>query len=161
MSKFALSDEGRSYLQIYMKPNKRTTLSRVQFKVDTGADFTTISKKELVLLGYSYEWLEEHMKVDVTHTLSRAGGKPQPAYYIQITVSNILGRELLNWPFYIRKERDLDFPNLLGLNLLIYFNICFDYREWTFTIEHIDKPGNKIPMLPDQLICSLENMDSQ
>ena len=152
---FTLSDEGRSYLHIYMKPSKQQTLSRVQFKVDTGADFTTISKKELVSLGYSYDWIEQNIKEDTNHTLSRAGGKPQSAYYIQISLSNILGRELINWPFYIRKEPHLDFPNLLGLNILTYFNFQFDYREWIFLIEHIVNPKYKLPMMVEQSIYDI------
>jgi hypothetical protein len=56
-----------------MKPLENTVLSRVLFKVDSGADLTTISKKELILLGYSYEWIESHMVADLSRTLSRAG----------------------------------------------------------------------------------------
>ena len=154
-NKFTLSDEGRSYLHIYMKPSKYQALSRVQFKVDTGADFTTISKKELVSLGYSYDWIEQNIKEDPYHTLSRAGGKPQPAYYVQISLSNILGRELINWPFYIRKERHLDFPCLLGLNILTYFNFQFDYEKWIFSIKHIVNPKFKLPMLVEQTIYDI------
>jgi hypothetical protein len=123
--------------------------------VDSGADLTTISKKELVLLGYSYEWIEHNIHTDFAHTLSRAGGKPQPACYIQIPTSNILGRELTNWPFYIRQERHLDFPNLLGINILSYFNFKFDYQEWCFYIESIAIPKNTLSMLSDQSICEI------
>jgi hypothetical protein len=138
-----------------MKPLEHTTLSRIQFKVDSGADLTTVSKKELVLLGYSYEWIEKNIQTDLKHTLSRAGGKPQPAYYIQITASNILGRELVNWPFYIRKERHLDFPNLLGINILTYFNFSFNYEEWYLYIETVTNPKKSLPMLPNQSVCEI------
>jgi hypothetical protein len=95
-------------------------------------------------------------------TLSRAGGKPQPAYYVQIAISNIEGHTLVNWPFYIRKERQSDFSNLLGLNVLAYFNFRFDYKIWKFYIRPIATPKKIFSMLPDQSICDVEeNSDEE
>jgi len=110
-----------------------------------------------LFLGYSYEWVDSHRVEDAARTISRAGGKPQPACYVQIPVANILGRELVNWPFYIRKEQHLDFPNLLGINILAHFNFRFDYEEWMFYIESIAKSKINLPMLSDQSICEAIN----
>jgi hypothetical protein len=138
-----------------MKPFENTVLSRVLFKVDSGADLTTISKKELLLLGYSYEWIESNMIADLTRTLSRAGGKAEPAHYIQVQVFNLLGRDLVNWPLYIRKERHLDFPNLLGINVLTFFKFTFDFENWDFFIEVIPKPKRSLPKLEGQTVFEL------
>ena len=53
MTKFVFGEHGRVYLPIYVKPLNDVTMRPVDFKVDTGADFTTISKARLQLLGYS------------------------------------------------------------------------------------------------------------
>ncbi len=154
-NKFSLSDEGRSFLQMYVKPFEKNSLSRVQFKVDTGADLTTINKRELILLGYTYEWIESHIIADSLHTLSSAGGRAEPAYYIQMDVLNLLSLELLKWPLYIKKERNKDFPNLLGINVLTHFKFQFDYENWGFIIEGIRKPKRRLAMVSGQSLSSL------
>jgi hypothetical protein len=154
-SDFQLSDEGRAYLYTYIKPLGSTVLAKALFKVDSGADLTTISKKELVLLGYSYDWIDAHIVADSSHMLSRAGGNAEPAYYLQLDVLNLLGREYVKWPLYVRKEKHLDFPNLLGVNMLTYYKFAFDYEQWTFLIERIPKPKRLLPMLNTQLVFDI------
>ena len=160
-NKILLSDEGRSFIPIYMKPYNDITLSQVRFKVDTGADLTTISKQELVYLGYSYEWIEKNTIESQSHTLARAGGNPHPACYVQIDIANVLGCELLNWPFYIRKEPNLDFPNLLGINILAHFDFSFNYSSWMFEIAYSKNPKNSLPMLSDQSIHEINKGNSE
>lgn len=155
INKFELSSGGRSFISVRMKPYKSVTLENIDFKVDTGADLTTIAKKELVRLGYSYQWIEKHIIESKNYTLSRAGGKAEPACYIQIPIANVLDRDLVNWPFYVRKENHLDFPNLLGINILTHFNFLFDYENWNFNIKSAQMPKKKLPMLSDQYIENL------
>ena len=155
MNKSFLSDEGRSYIPIYIKPCDETVLSPVRFKVDTGADLTTISKQTLKQLGYSLDWIDQNAVESASQTITRAGGHPRPACFVQIDIANILGRELMNWPFFVRREHHLDYPNLLGLNLLSYFDFRFNYSDWTFEIAHIPKPKIIFSMLPNQAIHEL------
>jgi predicted aspartyl protease len=133
-------------------------LSYLQFKIDTGADLTTISKKDLMLLGYSHKWIEKNKVEEPARTLTSAGGKTQTACYIKMDTINILGRELIHWPLYIRKENEYDFPNLLGINVLSHFNLFFNFRDWVFKIENIIIPKKVLPVLPGQHI---NNMVSQ
>ena len=43
---------GFAYLNVAIKPSRSTTLERVSYKIDTGANCTTISYKKLFELGY-------------------------------------------------------------------------------------------------------------
>jgi hypothetical protein len=135
-----------------MKPCADTTLSKVIFKLDTGADLTTISKKELHLLGYSKEWIKENAVKEEHHTLTSAGGRSATAHYVRIPMSNILGRDLKNWPFYIRIEDDRDFPNLLGINVLLHFNFTYNYGQGALLVEPEENPAIKLPMISGQEI---------
>ena len=49
MNRFGFQEYGRVYLPIDIKPKDDITLYSVEFKVDTGADTTTISKNTLIL----------------------------------------------------------------------------------------------------------------
>ena len=58
---FEFSEMGRVYLPISVKPLDEMALKmeRVLFKVDTGADFTTISKVTLARLGFNANWIKQ------------------------------------------------------------------------------------------------------
>ena len=51
---------GRVYVRINIKPYDNITMLPLEFKVDTGADTTTISKAELEKLGYDMEWIKQN-----------------------------------------------------------------------------------------------------
>jgi hypothetical protein len=125
------------------------------FKLGTGADLTTIKKSDLQLLGYTQEWIEANLHEDVSRKVSRAGGTKESAFYVIIPVANILGRELRNWPFYIRKEVDKDYPNLLGINILSHFNFTFDYDTGFLLIDLAKNPIIRLPLFSGQEIGDL------
>ena len=60
MNKFSFGDYGRVFIPIGIKPLDDITLSKVRFKVDTGADRTTISKASLLQIGYSMDWINKN-----------------------------------------------------------------------------------------------------
>ena len=145
-----LTAEGRAFIRLNMKPLGSMRLEGVRFKLDTGADLTTISKKDLGALGYGAKWISKNAFEDYTHTLTSAGGKSMAAYYVLIPVSNLFGKDFRNWPFYILMEDDRDFPNLLGINVLSYFNFTFNYDAGYLGIEAAKKPVIKLPLIADQ-----------
>ena len=104
---FDLSKEGRAYIQIHIKPYDNLELKGIDFKVDTGADMTTISKEVLTNeLGYPAKWIEKNMvkyKIETTG----AGQIIDDVYYIRIEKANILGRDLSNWPFFILSDKSI------------------------------------------------------
>ena len=152
-----LTEEGRAEIIINIKPFDELELRNVKFKLDTGADITTINKNELKVLGYGKEWISNNMSKHPALTITRAGSKNEPAYYVQIPKCNILGRDLFNWPIYIRPETDKDFPNLLGIDILHNFDFDFRYSSGILAIWPINESYIKIPMLASQEIFAVKS----
>jgi len=153
MTKIGFGEYGRAYVAINIKPLESITLTEVTFKVDTGADFTTISKKNLVSLGYNMDWIKQNAVVyDDKDKPTTAAGEKINAGYIQLPLINLFGYEGKNWVFQIIMDENQDFRNLLGRDLLTGFNYNFDNDEDIFTISRtiIFKPRYKF--LPRQEI---------
>ena len=151
----ALTTEGRALIPLLIKPLDSFVLEPIDFKLDTGADLTTISKKDLNILGYSNIWIKENIVKDPSRILSSAGGKQISAHYIRISISNLYGLDLIKWPFYIRPDENTDFPNLLGINVLSYFNFSFNYDEGIVEISRAKATCIKLPLLKGQEINDL------
>ena len=136
MTKFEFSEYGRVYVNIYVKPHDGITMSPVEFKVDTGADITTISKLALEKLGYDINWIKQNTVIfkDEDKPTTAAGDKIN-AGYIQLPLINFLGYEGKYWPFQIIIDENQDFRNLLGRDLLTGFNYWFNNDEDNFTIN--------------------------
>jgi len=153
MNKISFREYGRVYIPINIKPLDDVTLREALFKVDTGADTTTISKKDLYKLGYNMDWIKQNAVVyEDKDKPTTATGEKINAGYIQLPLINIFGYEGKNWGFQIIVDDKQDFRNLLGRDLLTGFNYHFDNDEDIFTISRtkIFKPRYKF--LPQQEI---------
>ena len=135
MTKLGFAEYGRVYLPIDIKPYRGSTMRPIRFKVDTGADTSTISKLALISLGYDLDWIRKNVVVlkDDEKPETAAGDKVD-AGYIQIPLINILGYEGRHWPFQVILEEKRDFRNLLGRDLLTGFNYWFNNDEDVFAI---------------------------
>ena len=153
MNRFDFEEYGRVYIRIDMKPQYGNTLSPIEFKVDTGADTTTISKVSLAKLGYDMDWINQNAIVfkDKDKPTTAAGDKIN-AGYIKLPLINILGYEGKFWPFQIIMNEKQDFRNLLGRDLLSGFNYYFNNDEDIFTIERTKTFKPRYPFLPGQEI---------
>ena len=120
-------------MPINIKPKNDNTLLPIDFKVDTGADTTTISKLELLDLGYDMNWICQNTVV-LKDKPTTASGEKVNAGYIQLPLINVLGYEGKHWPFQIIIDERKDFRNLLGRDLLTGFNYCFNNDEDVFSI---------------------------
>lgn len=97
----------------------------VQMKVDTGADFTTMSKENLYTLGYDYAWIKTNAFTGDEYNISTAAGDTEVVGILQIPLINLLGYEATHWPFRIIMDERRDFRNLLGRDLLAGFDYTF------------------------------------
>ena len=119
MRSFDLQRYGRAFLSIDIKPADDTTMRPIDFKVDTGADYTTISKVILTRIGYDMDWIKQNaVAFEDKDKPTTADGTKVNAGYIQLPLINILGYEGKQWPFRIIIDEDKDFRNLLGRDLL-------------------------------------------
>jgi len=153
MHKFDFEEHGRVFIPILVKPFDEITLIPVGFKVDTGADTSTISKYALNELGYNLSWIMKNVVIykDVDKPTTASGDKVN-AGYIQLPLINILGYEAKYWPFQIIVNEDKDFRNLLGRDLLTGFNYDFNNDHDVFTIKRTNTFKPRYKFLPNQEI---------
>jgi len=130
----------------------------IDYKIDTGADISTISKISLFDLGYDYDWIKQNVILFKDEDKpTTASGEKVNAGYIQFPLLNILGYEAKYWPFQIIIDDDKDFRNLLGRDLLSGFNYEFNNDEDLFTITRASIFKPRFPFLANQEINELES----
>ena len=140
MIELEISKEGRAYCEVYIKPFDSQTMKPVFFKIDTGADYSTISKDVLHTLGYTNKWIDTH-KVSTDNMTSTASGEAVASVYVPLSI-NVYGIEGVNYPFGVLLDeitplpkqscadcehvglKKRDYRLLLGNDLLS----CFDIR---------------------------------
>jgi hypothetical protein len=156
MPKFKFEEYGRVYLRIFIKPLSDITLLPVKFKVDTGADRTTVSKNTLEYLGYKTDQIIKNAVIlkEEDRPVTASGEKIN-AGYVQLPLINILGYEGKNWPFQIILDEDKDFRNLLGRDLLAGFNYHFINDDAVFSIGRTKAFKPQYKFLPGQEISEM------
>ena len=82
MAKVKIDTYGFAYVPVYIKPRTTQTMSPLIYKVDTGANCTTISREELAKYGFSREWIKDG-------TLLRDNARPTVASGISIDGQSI------------------------------------------------------------------------
>jgi hypothetical protein len=147
------AERGRVYIPINIKPSDDTTMRPVRFKVDTGADVSTISKLNLAVLGFDINWIKDNAVIFKDEDKpTTATGEKIDAGYIRLPLINILGYEGKLWPFQIIMDENQDFRNLLGRDLLTGFNYGFDNDVDKFTIAKAKRFKPRYDFLPEQEI---------
>lgn len=148
---FPLMELGRAYLMIDVKPINDFVMRSVQFKVDTGADVSTIHKEELFSLGYDMDWISRNVVIfkDDEKPVTASGDRID-AGYVRLPLINILGYEGKSWPFQIILDDYKDFRNLLGRDLLNGFNYSFDNDDDKFIITRAKVFKQRYKFLPGQ-----------
>ena len=152
-----LAEHGRAFLRLDIKPAHDTTMRPVKMKVDTGADFTTLSKTDLVDLGYSYEWVQANAVTGHEYNLTTAAGDIEVVGLVQLPLTNILGYEAVMWPFRIILAKDRDFRNLLGRDLLAGFDYTIRNSTSQFEICRTAKFKPLYAFVPGQSINEASN----
>jgi len=149
---FDLEKHGRAMLVIQIKPSNSVTMEPVEMKVDTGADFTTLSKKVLVDFGYNYDWILENAITGNEYNLTTAAGDTEIVGLIQLPLFNLLGYEVKQWPFRVIMAENRDFRNLLGRDLLAGFDYTMRNSTRQFEISRIGKYVPLYNFLPGQSV---------
>ena len=156
MTKISFEEFGRVYIPVDIKPLNDITMIPVRFKVDTGADISTISKPELEILGYDMDWIRKNATIfSDEHKPTTASGEKIAAGLIQLPIINILGYEGKCWAFQIIMDKEQDFKNLLGRDLLAGFNYQFDNDNDIFSIDKTKTFKPRYKFLPGQEIHEL------
>jgi hypothetical protein len=127
-------------------------MQSTEFKIDTGADFSTISKDVLYELGYDINWINRNKKQS-ERPISVASGEQIESYYIELPIINIYGVEGKNYPFGILMDKiseqpkpsckgckyteakRLDYRLLVGNDILSCFKVEIDWDNSVITLE--------------------------
>jgi hypothetical protein len=119
---------GFVFLDLYIKPASSLTMERVYYKVDSGANCTTISHAELEKLGYDENWIKTGKLLEGDARPTLASGIPiDDCYEVvlpEIRIGDWVG---YNWPFMT--SLSVQFKFLLGTDSLRFFNWHFDYEN--------------------------------
>lgn len=135
-----LTADGFAFLKMNIKPKNSLTMSKFDFKVDTGANCTTISHMELEKLGYDKDWIKSGKLLGGADRPTAATGLPIEDCYIvtlpEISIGEWVG---YNWPFMT--SLSVPFKFLLGTDSMRFFNWNFDYENDICKFELI--PGKR------------------
>jgi hypothetical protein len=112
----------------------------VDYKVDSGANCTTINRELLTKLGYDKDWIKSGILLEGDARPTLASGIPiDDCYKVvlpEITIGDWVG---YNWPFIT--SLTVPFRSLLGTDSMAFFNWHFDYGQNVCAFELI--PGKR------------------
>jgi len=173
MVKIAISKFGRIGCEVRIKPYNSYLMRNVTFKLDTGADFSTISKSALHNLGYTEEWIEKN-KMPVESSTTVASGEEITSYYVKLPLINIYGIEGTDYPFGILMDKEeylpkptcegcefteakkLDYRPLLGNDILSCFSVAIDWKNNTVNLEPQNDLEFRNAIFPDRQLHFVE-----
>jgi hypothetical protein len=109
----------------------------VLYKVDSGAGYTTISKRRLNTLGYDDTWIKGGRLLEGAERPSVASGLFLEGCYEVVIPEVQIGEWVgYNWPFLTCLSNDVEFRSLFGTDSMQFFNWTFDYERsvWRFSL---------------------------
>ena len=149
---------GFAYIDVYIRAKNTPAMAYLQYKVDTGANRTTISREFLQKLGYGIDWIRESGELLTDGgSPTVATGEPIKDCYIvtldEITIGDYVG---YNWPFLT--SLSVQFRSLLGTDTMQFFNWDFNYEHGNCHYELI--PGKR-KLLFNQKEQSIHSIDEK
>jgi hypothetical protein len=135
---FTSNELGRVEFYAHVMTGNRKSLKKVDFKLDSGSDFTTISCRDLIRLGYSQEYLESCPFHETGATLAADDHKTTLQYIPNVSIK-FGDRELQQCRVFFALGTKL--RSLFGSDILKYFNREIDYDTGVLTLkERKNKP---------------------
>ena len=128
MAEIKLDELGFAYVVLYARQKDIPTMLSEDFKIDTGANCTTISKDWLLLLGYDEDWIKSGRLLEGNARPTVASGLPLEDCYEVILPEIHVGEWVgYNWP--VLTSLSVPFKFLLGTDSMQFFNWHFDYEN--------------------------------
>jgi len=123
---FEPSSLGRVEFDAEVMTRDRKTLGDVTFKLDSGSDFTTLSCRDLDILGYDSKFLKSCPFHD-THASTASDDYVLPLQYISDVSIKFNDRELQGCRVFFALGTNL--RSLFGSDILKYFNREINYED--------------------------------
>jgi len=173
MPKLTIPKSGRIACKVNIRPYDSPILQDIYFKIDTGADFSTISKDTLYDLGYTNEWIDANKKL-LKGTTSVATGEEVETYIVCLPFISIYGARGKDYPFAIFLDKDeelpkpacegckytvakkLDYRLLLGNDILSCFNLNIDRDNNCVYMDRLSNLSERNAKYPDSQLNFVE-----
>ena len=123
---FPPSGLGRVMLELPVQTGNGLSLEQVWFKLDSGSDFTTISCKDLTMLGYTQEFLQSCPYHHVSASAASDDLKLRFQYMTNVAIK-FGEHELQGCRIFFILGSQL--RSLLGCDILKYFNYEINYDK--------------------------------
>ncbi|MCL2050138.1 MAG: hypothetical protein FWG91_00195 [Lachnospiraceae bacterium] len=159
MADIIIDDAGFIYLRLYILPHSKPLATHLPYKVDTGANRTTISKAILNNLGYDDDWIRQGGLLKGRERPTTATGEIIMDCYKVVLPEIRLGKWTgTNWSFLVRLNDDKkkQFRLLFGTDSMCFFKWSFDYESGICTYEGIE--GKKLTNYSNKVQC-LHSLD--
>jgi len=155
MVEVKIEKNGLTWVEVGVVRFDNPTMESVEFLIDTGATITTVAHLDLILFGYSVNWIRNGKRL-VGGSRLRAANRSQidNCYMVVLPSINIGGYVGYNWPGVTDTTGDL--ISLFGTDSMKFFNWELNYRDrrCRFSlIEELQKDGN--PASGEQFIHDL------
>jgi len=125
-----LNPLGFAYVRFFIKLSNEPRMLGHPYKVDTGANSTTISRDALQGLGYDDDWVKTGKQLTGLERPTVATGEPiDECYMITLPEIQLGGYVGYNWPFLVSLNDKIQFRLLLGTDSMLFFNWNFDYEN--------------------------------
>jgi hypothetical protein len=125
-----LDKDGFALIDVYIKYENKPAMSPVHFKVDSGANCTTISRSALATLGYDDDWIKVGKRLEGDERPTVATGEAVDDCYLvilpEIHVGGCVG---YNWPVRVSLNEKVQFRLLFGTDSMRFFNFEFNYEQ--------------------------------
>jgi len=140
MAEVKFTELGFAVIPLHIRQKDTPTMLSEKFKVDTGANCTTINKDWLLLLGYDEDWMKSGRLLEGNARPTVASGLPiDDCYEVILPEIHIGGWVGYNWP--VLTSLSVPFRFLLGTDSMRFFNWHFDYENGVCKFELI--PGRR------------------
>jgi len=151
------SSLGFAFLYLDIKPRFSSSMKRVRYKVDTGANCTTISSEQLVDLGFDEDWIKSGRRLEGNERPSVASGSLLDDCYMvvvpEIHIGDFVG---YNWPFMTSLSAPFKF--LLGTDTMQFFNWNLDYEHGLCKFDLIQGKRKLLFNSQEQSIHSIDEV---
>ena len=132
----------------------------LSYKVETGANRTTISRDWLHALGYDDAWITSGKLLEGDERPTVATGDPiENCYRIALPEIHIGGYVGYNWPFLVSLNKNIQFRLLFGTDSMQFFNWGLDYEKGVCSFELISDKRVMLFNSAEQSIHSINGVD--
>jgi len=133
------SDTGKKIVKVRFQKYSELSLASIDFRLDSGADISTIHKKELNRLGYSMDWIEKNKEENKNIKIKLADNTERNGVYVKIPLMYFMEKDFYDFKIYIVPDAGFDYSNLLGLDVSTEFNYFTDNEDGILEFYRIDK----------------------